>query len=88
MTKRPSPGRIVQYVPSAKEKEKWKVDTIPAMIVRSWSVDMLNLRLFTDGPPCQEEYVCSVEYSGLKAERSWHWPEIHSPDKNWFKPEP
>jgi hypothetical protein len=76
MTLTPTAGRIVVYVPTAKEKEKWKQDTLPAMIVRVWAPDMVNLRVFPDAPPSPEEYITSVEFNGLKKERSWHWPEI------------
>lgn len=77
MTKTPTVGRIINYVPTKKEKDKWKIDDfIPAIIVKVWASDMVSLRLFPDAPPSPEEYITSVELSPLKAERSWHWPEI------------
>jgi hypothetical protein len=76
MTKTPTIGRVINYVPTKKEKEKWNADIIPAMIVKVWASDMVNLRVFPDSPPSNEEHIASVELSPLKAERSWHWPEI------------
>lgn len=77
MTITPTPGRIVNYVPTEKQKEKWGgADVVPAMVVKVWAADMVNLRVFPDAWPSPEDHITSVEHSGLKKERSWHWPEI------------
>lgn len=77
MTKQPSIGRIVNYVPTEEEKAKWNgADIVPAIITRVWSVSagMVNLQVFADAPNCV--WKTSVEMSGNKAACSWHWPEI------------
>lgn len=75
MTKSPSIGRIVNYVPTDKESEQWNgVKILPAMIVRVHAPDMVNLKVFTDAP--NNAWITSVELSANQAKRSWHWPEI------------
>lgn len=74
MTKVPGIGKQVNYVPTAKQKEKWRVEFVPAIIVKVWATDMVNLRIFPDAPPSPEDYVNSIEYSGLHKDCSWHWP--------------
>ena len=78
MTKTARAGLLVNYVPTTKQKEKWNgAETVPAMIVKAWATDMVNLRVFPDAPVApSEEYITSVEFSGLKKERSWHFIEM------------
>lgn len=78
MTRTSKAGIFVNYVPTAKQKEKWGgAETVPALIVKAWATDMVNLRVFPDAPVVpSEEYITSVEFSGLKAERSWHFTEM------------
>ncbi len=81
MTKKPTIGRIVMYVPTEKEKEKWNgADLLPAIIVRVWNPGMVNLKVVTDAPA--DEWLTSVELSSEKKPRSWHWPELPTTTDN------
>lgn len=75
MTKQPSIGRIINYVPTEEEKLKWGgVEIQPAIITRVWNISMLNLKVFTNSPT--DVWKASVEHDGNKSAGSWHWPEI------------
>ena len=75
----PSLGRMVHYVlpdgPNAGEHR-------PAVIVRVWGSDAVNLQVFMDGGNDGAPYLAagllwatSVKRSDTPTPRTWHWPE-------------
>jgi len=77
---RPSVGRIVHYVlpdgPSAGAHR-------PAIIVRVWSAQCVQLQVFTDGSNDGPGYKSGLVWRtsvllGLD-ENTWHWPEFVGP---------
>lgn len=79
----PSPGRIVLYVLKGGNREG---EHRPAVIVRVWNDQMVNLLVFADGEN-DREYTKEdlVYWSGSKlndesgAPGTWHWPEYVPP---------
>jgi hypothetical protein len=75
---RPSIGRIVHYVMSQIDG-RLPGDHRPAIIVRVWSDDCVNLQVFTDlGDGCINPTFCVSSASrddNGKDHGSWHFPE-------------
>jgi hypothetical protein len=72
----PSIGRVVHFVlPEGPHKGEHR----PAIIVRVWSDEMVNLQVFTDGQNDDAddvEWVTSAHQDTSGQElRTWHWPE-------------
>lgn len=68
-----SEGRIVLYVPEEGSPEANNYATVvPAVICRVWENEMVNLRVFADGPDVT--WKGSVNFSEEKLPRTWHWP--------------
>lgn len=72
----PTVGRIVEFVLT----DKYGVNQIrPAIIVRVWNDDMVQLQVFTDGTNDGPEYATgiywatSVHRSENKEPRTWDW---------------
>lgn len=71
---KPSVGRIVHFVPQPGSPAAHNgASVVPAIIVRVWSDDMVNLKVFADGP--EDVWAGSVTYNEENKEYSWHWPE-------------
>lgn len=66
---KPTIGRIVHYWQSAPG-----VTPVPAIIVEVWSDDCVNLRIFRDSPPADDEYVTSVTRCDQGDKWGWDWP--------------
>jgi hypothetical protein len=75
---KPTVGRIVEYVLKDRYGE---LQVRPAMIVRVWSDECVQLQVFTDGTNDGPEYASglfwatSVLRSEEKRERTWDWME-------------
>src|SRR2546430_2229449 len=86
---KPTIGRIVHYVipksiPPATVGGPEKIvagEERPAMIVRTWGGDSVNLQVFSDGANDHNAalanggWVTSVSLDEKKGPRTWHWPE-------------
>lgn len=74
----PTIGRIVHYRPTASEREAWAElgnpigddQLLPAVIVRVWSDECVNLRVFLDGN--ESPWVTSATHG--TDECNWRWP--------------
>jgi len=73
---KPTIGRIVIYESTPNEFSGGNDmgGPVPAMIVRVWSDDCVNLKVFTDGPTC--EWRTSILRGALIGQ--WRWPEIET----------
>lgn len=72
----PSIGRIVHYVPIDNPnviEAHNNATEVPAIVVRVWNKDVVNLKVFTDG--IYDTWKTSIRYSAEKEPNSWHWPE-------------
>jgi hypothetical protein len=77
---KPSIGRIVHYVLTAEDSPHHPGDHRPAIVVRVWSEDCVNLRVFCDGgndrPDGQDLWITSATLdASAAAGGTWHWPE-------------
>ena len=76
----PSIGRIVHYILSDGRSPG---EHRPAIIVKIWNPDMLQLQVFTDGSNDGDVYksgvfwATSVYYADPSEKKfhTWHWPE-------------
>lgn len=66
---KPTVGRIVHFWQFAPDAEP-----MPAIIVHVWSDDCVNLRIFRDSPPADDEYVTSVVRCKQGDKWGWDWP--------------
>ena len=70
-------GRIVVFVVDEHTRARMSgnadVCELPAVIVRVWSNNCVNLKVLCDGP--EDLWVTSVSYDGAgMSKRTWHWP--------------
>lgn len=71
----PSPGRIIHYVLPAGAPRAGEIR--PAMIIRVWGPEMVNAKIFLDGPNNDAgvaDHGYSISYSEEKLPGTWHWP--------------
>ena len=68
----PTVGRIVHYYPTDSDRFGETGKPIAAVIVRVWSDECVNLRLFPDSD--DSPWVSSVPYDLEAGEYSWSWP--------------
>jgi hypothetical protein len=87
---KPTVGRTVHYFPGESDSENIKNNfsegeigslksaVLPAVIVRVWSDNCVNLKVITDGPV--DEWKTSVQLQ-LSSEQKycWAWPDIERP---------
>jgi len=70
---KPTIGRIVIFnVPEGLKSKVNFADQLPAIIVRVWSANVVNLKVITDGP--EDLWITSV-IEGSN-ENNWGWPVI------------
>lgn len=65
----PTIGRIVHY---------WEAsgsEPVPAIIVKVWSDDCVNLRIFRDAPATDFEHVTSTMRCNQGDKWGWDWPD-------------
>jgi hypothetical protein len=81
---KPTVGRIVHYVLAQQDDTRNPGEHRPAMIVRTWGGDCVQLQVFMDGANDHERFsacglmwVSSVAHDEVenRAGRTWHWPE-------------
>lgn len=69
----PTIGRIVIYKPAISEKPQSNMaEELPAVIVRVWSEDCVNLKIINDG----ENDIWKTSVIKGDGEYQWHWPKI------------
>lgn len=73
-------GRIVNYHVSENDSPELKNnfvvgEVLPAIIVRVWTGETVNLKVFTDGPVD----VWKTSVVNGEAEGNWSWPVIGTP---------
>lgn len=66
----PTVGRIVHYRPIADEFKNNEADLAPAIVVRVWGPDTVNLRIFTDGG----EVIWKTSVVQGDGAGQWSWP--------------
>ena len=77
---KPSVGRIVPFVLPEPDYQGHH-EHRPAIIVRVWNEEMVQLQVFTDGINDGAHYASgvswqtSVNHDEAHSPRSWHWPE-------------
>jgi len=75
-----SVGRIVHFVLESPDHSGVHHHR-PAIVVRAWNDDMVQLQVFTDASNDGAQggggvvWQTSVHYSETHEPRSWHWPE-------------
>ena len=62
-----SPGRIVLYV-----DEEGAVH--PAIVIRAFTGDAVNLRVFTDREDTSKDRASAVPFDESQKPGTWHWP--------------
>jgi hypothetical protein len=68
---KPTIGRIVIFnVPQDMKPKVNFAEKLPAIIVRTWSNDIVNLKIIADGP--EDLWETSVPMGDK--ERNWNWP--------------
>jgi len=73
---KPSPGRIVWYRPNPAEDARSSAvpqEVLPALIVAVHSDEVVNLRVFSDGPAVTDYWKKSVRFG--KEQGQWCWPQ-------------
>jgi len=68
-------GRIVRYVlPDTYSRAG---EEVPAMIVRVWNSECVQLKLFLDeiNDTETEDFVSSATFGGTTEKGTWHWPQ-------------
>lgn len=69
---KPTVGRIVHYCPTEGERYATMGEPIAAIIVKVWSDECVNLKLFTDSDIAA--HMSSVPFDIEHGEMSWNWP--------------
>lgn len=84
---KPTPGRIVQYILSQHDVDQIHLthgnpprgmnapkvgDVAPAMVVRVWSEELVNLQVFLDGAAAH--WATSRALDPDEGMGTWHWP--------------
>lgn len=71
----PTIGRIVHYYPHPHEFEGNDSSTLPAVIVRVWGPDCVNLKVLTDGPvDVWKTSVCRLPEGAEGSSGFWSFP--------------
>lgn len=72
-------GRIVNYVLPDTHQRAGEV--VPALIVRVWNSECVQLKLFLDevnDPEQEPTFASSAVYGSPDEKGAWHWPVIQS----------
>ena len=67
----PTVGRVVLYTPRTTDPDHNNAEVLPAVVVRVWSDDMINLKVLNDGS--EDFWATSVARNELAEQGTWDW---------------